>query len=382
MCTSPYQIPNPNYGIKFKAGDVNSLKDCTSRYINVPCGHCDECIHNKQLQLVQRIQMESLVNHVFYATITYNNDMIPFIVTSTGYRIRYFSYVDLKNMIKRLRKDNAFRYPFRYLVVSERGHEKGRPHAHLLFFISKDYFKDFNDVLHQERIMYDTLLNYWSRNIGTNRKPIYVPCCTYYRKFIRGKWSFNYDLHYVRSNCSIYKDASPDNVAWYVLKYMLKTSDREMKLQQALRLNLSDDEYKDVWSLVRSRCFISKGFGISTDYKFRQGLGKPNLKIVEYIKDCVSRSASNGDKSCNFYNHWNGKTFPLSSYFKKFPELFSLEDALKFYYNDADSPFIDTPILPDKIRNRDDDKRKFTRFARQHDLVNQLSGADLFDELF
>lgn len=126
MCKKPQIIPNPNYG-KSQHG-FGFMKDCVSKFICVPCGHCEECVKNKQMQLVQRVQMEELENHLFYCTLTYNEDMIPKLTTSTGYDIRYADVSDVQRMMKRLLLSNAFGRPFRYYAVSELGSKRGRPH--------------------------------------------------------------------------------------------------------------------------------------------------------------------------------------------------------------------------------------------------------------
>lgn len=125
MCISPIRIKNPNLGL---IGPNAQFKDTISHYINVPCGVCPQCIANRQMQYVQRLQMESLVNHFFMCTLTYNNESIPIVTTSTGYDIRYADVSDVQKMFKRLRKSNAFGRPFRYFGVSELGSSKGRPH--------------------------------------------------------------------------------------------------------------------------------------------------------------------------------------------------------------------------------------------------------------
>ena len=125
MCLSPVRIKNPNLGL---VGPNARFKDTTSHMINVPCGVCADCLRAKQMQYVQRLQCEELVNHLFFCTLTYNNDMIPQIVTSTGYSIRFADVRDLQNMFKRLRKRNAFGRPFRYFACSELGEGRGRPH--------------------------------------------------------------------------------------------------------------------------------------------------------------------------------------------------------------------------------------------------------------
>lgn len=125
MCISPIQIKNPNLGL---IGPNAQFKDVVSHYINVPCGVCPQCIANRQMQYVQRLQMESLVNHLFLCSLTYNNESMPVVSTSTGYDIRYADVSDVQKMFKRLRKRNAFGRPFRYFGVSELGTRKGRPH--------------------------------------------------------------------------------------------------------------------------------------------------------------------------------------------------------------------------------------------------------------
>lgn len=126
MCSNPQTIPNPNFGLQDKG--LGFMKDCVSKYILVPCGHCRECIANKQMQLVQRVQMEELENHIFFASITYNNEMLPYCLCSNGRQIRFADKRDVQSMMKRLRKSNVFGRPFRYLAVSELGASKGRPH--------------------------------------------------------------------------------------------------------------------------------------------------------------------------------------------------------------------------------------------------------------
>lgn len=126
MCISPIRIRNPNAGMKGLKSTL--MKDTESAFINVPCGHCKQCIANRQMDFVQRVLMESLTNHLFYCTLTYNNDSLPYLSTSTGYDIRFADVSDVQKMMKRLRKSNVFGRPFRYFGVSELGSKRGRPH--------------------------------------------------------------------------------------------------------------------------------------------------------------------------------------------------------------------------------------------------------------
>ena len=134
MCVSPTIIPNPNYG---NTSRMAVFKDTVSKFIKVPCGVCSDCLHMKQSDIVQRCMTESLSGYPFFATLTYNDESLPVHVCSDGRKIRYADRLDVVDMIKRIRNDNLFGRPFRYLAVSELGSKRARPHFHLLFFVQK-----------------------------------------------------------------------------------------------------------------------------------------------------------------------------------------------------------------------------------------------------
>lgn len=319
LCISPISIENPNYGKKFTPGDVFSLKDCTSRFIRIPCGHCPECIQLKQMYIVQRIQMQSLNNYIFFATLTYNKESLPSIITSTGYNIAYADKRDLQNCFKRLRKSNVFTRPFSYIYVSERGKDKGRPHFHVIFTVPKYPSDDKYTWQNLEKIMFDSLLAEWRRNYGSHKQPVYRPLCTYKVIYKRGRRYSNYDLHCVRP---LSDDDGLASVGFYVLKYMLKRSDRETRLQQALHLNLPDDEYLDTWKLVKSCCIASKGFGLNVDSE-----GNIDPDILSHLKYGITVS----EDFPKFFNPSTGQSFPLSRYYKSRGDIYGFSDAIRFY---------------------------------------------------
>lgn len=308
MCVSPIKIRNPNYGCTSPL--VQNTTDTVSRYIRVPCNNCCECLAKRQAQFVQRARLESLTHHLFFATLTYRNECIPYIDTSTGYRIKYADVSDVQNAIKRIRKNNSFGRNFLYFAVSERGGERGRPHFHILFFVDK--FKDdtFFDCINLERKMYRVLFKEWRRNIGTNFHPVWVPLSKFVQKYQYGRITSSYDFHYVNPSTTV---EGVSNVVYYVSKYMLKPSDKERKLHSALKLNLPRDEYDAVWSLVKSKCFKSLNFGASSSVQ------------VSKVKSAISKSNSSpeGFRICNPIN---GFPEPLSRYYRKFV---TADDALK-----------------------------------------------------
>lgn len=288
----------------------------------------------------------ALDHHVFFGTFTYNEEMIPYkefdqVDSDTGevigkYKVRYADINDFQDAVKRIRKYDGFTRPFSYFLVSEFGGEKGRPHFHCLFFLPKYPDDTFMDVANLEYILFNVFLKEWKRNVNVlpgmftkggklrpsrqkvnTRHPIWKPLCTYYRRWICGKLSANYDLHYVIP--SVESDSS--SVAAYVTKYMLKPSDREKKLQQALRLNLTEEDYEKMWFIVKPRWVASKNFGSKTDLQKKK------------VLDCISSSKSSGEKF-PLYLADNGNSYPLSRYYKR--KFLSVLDEYGFQFNDPD----------------------------------------------
>lgn len=335
MCISPTILKNPNYGYK---GKFSFLKDTQSKYIKVPCGHCSECVHVRQLSLVQRCSLESLSGYPFFSTLTYNNESLPTLQTSDGFTIRYADLSDVVRMVKRLRNDNAFERPFRYFSVSELGSKRARPHFHILWFVQKFPEDNAYTPINLERILFDVVLKYWVRNYGSKRSPIYKPLCTYISKWSLGKIKSTYDLHYVSPSTL---DGSTLDVPFYVTKYMLKPNDKHTRLQRALKLNLSEEEYNKVWSKVKPRWFSSLNFGFGI-----YGLQAKNVPLSErlsklsqtesfkIVRQSIDRSL-NSDRP-RFYDPESGRSMPLSKYWKSFGNLYTLDDHVYFHYANPD----------------------------------------------
>lgn len=191
--------------------------------------------------------------------------------------------------------------------------------------------------------MWRVVLDEWKRNVTDVfikfrgklvrdwRNPVYKPCCTYVERFVRGKLRSNYDLHYVNPRTS---DGGTADVGFYVLKYMMKPSDRVKRLQQALRLNLDDHEYESIWKVVKPSVFYSKHFGLSGSGVRNEW--KPSQRILDYVRDSVQKSKKTSVYP-EFINPVDGKHFPLSRFYKSRGDCFSVADALDFFYNDKKS---------------------------------------------
>lgn len=322
MCQKPIYIPNPNKGAKLEG--LNLLKDCTNSYLKIPCGHCEQCLAVRQMELVQRALCEQMFNHLFFCTLTYKDTALP-VMNIGGYNISYAKFDDVQNMFKRIRKYSP--YPFRYEVVSEFGSTFGRPHFHIL--LSVPMWCGEPSII--EKWLYDTFFFEWRRNIGSSRKPVYEPCFEFHRSFRNGRMTYNFDLHYVDPQLSSCGEA---DVAFYILKYMLKGSKRENRLQQALHLNLQPEVYQHLWKQIKSKLSVSKGFGLinqKLDFEQRKTISSKdfNPQVVAHIRKGIEFGKGKFPYP-TFINKYNGQTFPLSPFYRKY--FITEQDAWDYYF--------------------------------------------------
>lgn len=202
-----------------------------------------------------------------------------------------------------------------------------------------------------EKRLFDEVLSEWKRNVAppiwSEKKgkfipdtmhPLYRPLCTYVRKYVRGKLRSNYDLHYVNP---VLSDGGTADVAFYVLKYMMKPSDRAVRLQQALHLNLPSDEYEDLWSIVRPRHFESEALGLGqVRFDKRSALAyhrrhyEVAAPIIEHLTKGIQLSKSlPGEKMPTYFSPLDGSAHPLAKYYKNHADIYKMDDFLDFFYS-------------------------------------------------
>ena len=348
MCDRPIMIDNPYLGLKHVG--LNRFHDCTSSKIPVPCGHCHTCIALRQNYYIQRCQMESLGNHLFMMTLTYRQTQLRFKMVN-GRKLYYADFTDVQKMFKRLRNRGL---KFRYIVVSEYGGKNHRPHFHALISVPKQPKDTFHDVLNLERKLSDMFLGEWRRNYGSDKKPLYKSLC----QLVITPYGRTYDFHYVNPSLTLHGEA---DVAFYVTKYVLKADDWVDRLKSALKLNLSPDDFQDVWKLLKPRVCISKGFG---DYESKDVQSHIAKGIVLAILDKATYPY--------FINPVTGNTFPLARTYQK--RFLGVDDKIEFMRN---SPFEDGYCETETInlmRSSVDDKR----LSKIRDKVNaRLTNYDI-----
>lgn len=141
MCTNLTSIPSK--AVDAKPGDRQLVK----------CGHCEECLKEKQREWIYRIESEVNTNeHCLFGTLTYSPRYVPFIEYDTNeiftyeYGLKYKPHTDCEMSInpkdctdywKRVR--DQLGYPkLKHYTCMEYGDEFDRPHMHYAVF--------YNDV--------------------------------------------------------------------------------------------------------------------------------------------------------------------------------------------------------------------------------------------
>lgn len=384
MCITPIQIPNRNLVPRkpytrnwLRVGSPMSLKDCTSQYVNVPCGHCPECIQKKQNDFVQRCEMESLDTYQYMVTLTYDNKHLPKLVSSLGEVFYYADYHHIQSTIKRVRK--YFERPFRFVATSERGGNRHRPHWHLILFVPKlpEDTKFTGKCL--ESTLFDLFKKHWSKNVGSNRKPEYEPFFQYVRYYDRhGKLRTNYDLHLIEPRLKINGEIDTmQDVSFYVSKYLCKYNDNKLRIK--VKYNYTPTEAHYIMEIIKCRRITSVSFG-SRD--FSGHIASPDKRLFpqeainSYVRDCIERSKSQLLEMPSFW-YDNGKNYPLSSYLRK--KFLNMQDALFWYFN-KDTTDIDTIVyLTEKKVN----KLKFNKkYQKQLDIYKNLRKFGPLDEKY
>ena len=248
----------------------------------------------RQSFYMQRIQMESIRSHLYYFTLTYNDESLVF--TDAGeYQIAYPYIQDIQNMIKRLRRAG---HEFRITYCTEYGTDRHRPHYHGILALDKSLETIDSLKLGIKKLF----MKEWRRNYNDPdkpRSPIYRPLFTpiYDHK---GK-CLTFDFHYIEPVMDHEND-----VSYYVSKYITKYDKWITKLMQKINLdsNLTDEETSYLLSRLRPRCNTSKDFG-----------DKNYPPIAKYIRQCASRESDY--KYPQFFDLITKKQMPMSPYYAK-----------------------------------------------------------------
>lgn len=106
-----------------------------TKYVQVPCGKCPECLKRRTANWAHRLEMESLRwSKMFFITLTYSNETVP--ISNNGFLTLEPKH--LTDFWKRLRKRGG---KLRYYACGEYGTRTERPHYHAIVFCNSGIFE-------------------------------------------------------------------------------------------------------------------------------------------------------------------------------------------------------------------------------------------------
>lgn len=136
-------------------------------FIVVRCGKCPVCSHSKQIDLINRVQMESSCysSPCYMITLTYDEKHLPCHRAECRHRgvlKNSLYYPDVQNFFKRLRirwSRAGLSHDIRYLVAGEYGSRHSRPHYHILLWNNPYHCGEFSPLDVKCRINHKKLVD-------------------------------------------------------------------------------------------------------------------------------------------------------------------------------------------------------------------------------
>lgn len=343
MCLTPILIPNSNYvndGLsfyrdrklyrpKFNRQLYMNVKGSSTSFIRVPCGHCAECLRSKQNAFQQRCQYMTREYIVYFGTLTYDNDHLPKYTASDGEVYRYADPRHFALMVKRLRKRGELPEGCKYVLVSEYGGRKHRPHFHFLFYVPKSYFREVLKIddavmsspnlfpLYQstfENKLYWLFRLGWKVNVGKARNGAKYEPLFQYRENVRGER--NFDFHLVRYREKTDITAVSAYVSKYILKFDKWAEDMLKRAYAKYHNGKAENEYKTIYRLCRPRLLTSKNFG----FVWLDNKGKPDYSLFRQEFDERIRLYVNSPSKFDyipFKSPVDGYISPLARYYRR-----------------------------------------------------------------
>lgn len=384
MCLSPLHIGNPSR--RFRQGYM-------ARYIDVPCNSCPDCQSRQQDDWYIRAFFEyrrcqMLGGATWFPTLTYNDEHLPiWNDVEHGFTCPCFSYDDIKSFRSKLRvylfrwflhcakKAYFMNHPecskkdkngveigsiprdqlseikkacrkkatgIRFIICSEFGGKKGRPHYHCLLFVPFAIsFAVMNKILNKA---WTNGFVSWARNKDQITNGIFRPT-------IESSRGIKYVMKYISKDDSWYEKYGLDDYKWF-----LKDVDSEL--------------YKDFMK-HRPRHFQSTYFGIDGLDTFKID-GNFSFDLVKDGRMSVMKFGALAPKDGY---EWN---FHIPAYYER---------KMMYDYDKSDELYSLNSFGRSILRYRFDRKLKTVTdildgyLRSEEDFVHSTFGVDIFQHL-
>ena len=121
---------------EFKKNGVESFE----KFVNVPCGHCEQCLKSKARGWAFRILKEAeKYDNNYFITFTYSDENLKYAPLAYTRNAPIASLVkneisDFNKKLKTYLKRKGLNSDFRFFGVGEYGSNTFRPHYHVIYF--------------------------------------------------------------------------------------------------------------------------------------------------------------------------------------------------------------------------------------------------------
>lgn len=283
MCEHPITIRNRTRRFEFGV---------TKPFIQVPCGHCKECVKGKQDEWFVRSVFEfrrvtDSGGAVWFPTLTYDNEHLPWYHDDErDYHVPCFrksDFVSFRNKLrvnlKRAGYNVAGKNTIRYIYCCEYGGRKKRPHIHSLLFVPLNI---------PASVMYDCIKRSWCNGMVMYSKKGMIA------DSIKAA---QYTMKYISKDFG-YEDR------FHSAEYLARLSDEFEHEEDELKAEKIHDTIKEFRRCLPHHC-QSMGFGIqAVSY----------LTDLMLVEDCITSKELGLIPSKEGAFQWN---FRVPGYYKR-----------------------------------------------------------------
>lgn len=300
MCLNPIKIRNPKKAIAY--GSPFDME--------VPCGHCSECLEAKKNDWYFRCYYEAKSTwdkngYILFDTLTYDNEHLPHLndFFNDEYQLPHsdnvscFDLEDYRLFMVRLRRALTYKgfdvaNNLKYFLTSEYGDDDRythRPHYHVLFFVTDPTL---------DPITLSTMINECWQNGRTDGAP-YKGAAYLYKKRVFG-YRYNCDAVHMQMVCN------------YVAKYVAKDSEFSQTVEGRLN-RIFEKNFGKYWQTNKD---ILNGYKfllrqVLQFHRSSQGFGADFLKYND-IHDIMETGMMSMPDKKNVVRH-----HPLPMYYQR-----------------------------------------------------------------
>lgn len=248
-----------------KCPTPNTIKHPTLGYIAVPCGNCIICQRNVISDWATRLRYEAEASKkVYFVRLSYDDEHLP----RNELYLPTLCKADLQKFFKRVRKLISFRY----FAVGEYGSKFGRPHYHVLFFLSDNIeWLPFRNILYK---------CWYKQNIHVESARDYVRLAYY-----TGKYCFKNDNRSDDSQVKPFRTCSKKPILGYLYLQKFGAFHLSNSNYRYISVESTKDRVKRLPLAFQRKLFKNDNQAVITARSLVNQLNHKDYEFIKYLKN-------------------------------------------------------------------------------------------------